>query len=258
MRLRGALRLPITLLMLAVLGTAGCSGHPAAAPPADAEPVVGGDCPDLVDGGTQVQFTDAKGGKLVGVVFGKGSTGVVLSHMSDGDVCAWMPYARTLANGGYQTIVYYFHGFGLSYGGSGSSLDGDVLAAAGYLRSHGAKTIALVGASMGASATVAAAAELKPGPAVVVSLSAPKAYQSADAIDAAKQLTVPVLFAAGVGDGEFADDAQALYDATPATTNRTLLIAPSSSHGIGLVGGPGSQVRDAMDNALRQQAPPQG
>jgi len=249
---------PITLLMLAVLGTAGCAGHPAAAPTAAAEPVVGDDCPDLVDGGTQVQFTDAHGGKLVGVVFGKGSTGVVLSHMSDGDVCAWMPYARILANGGYQTIVFYFDGFGSSQGASGSTLPGDIVAAAGYLRGHGAKTIALVGASMGAAASVDAATQLKPAPAVVVSLSAPKAYQSADAIDAAKQLTVPVLYAAGVGDGEFADDAQALYDATPATTNRTVLIAPSSSHGIGLVGAPGSQVRDAMDNALKQQAPAQG
>jgi pimeloyl-ACP methyl ester carboxylesterase len=258
MRLRGAIRLPITLLTLAVLGTAGCAGHPAAAPAAAVDPVVGDDCPDLVDGGTQVQFTDAYGGKLVGVVFGKGSTGVVLSHMSDGDVCAWMPYARALANSGYQTIVYYFHDFGRSQGGSGSSLPGDVVAAAGYLRSHGVRTVALVGASMGAAATVDAATQLKPAPAVVVSLSAPQAYQGADAIDAAKQLTVPVLYAAGVGDVEFADDAQALYDATPATTNRTLLIAPSSAHGIGLVGGPGSQVRDAMDNALKQQAPAQG
>src|SRR5689334_17508524 len=106
MRLRGPVRLPITLLMLAVLGAAGCSNHSAAAPAAAVEPVVGDDCPDLVDGATQVEFKDAHNAKLVGVVFGKGSTGVVLSHMSDGDVCSWMPFARVLAKGGYQVMVF--------------------------------------------------------------------------------------------------------------------------------------------------------
>lgn len=92
----------------------------------------------------------------------------------------------------------------------------------------------------------------------MVSLSAPQTYQGVDALDAARHLTVPVLYAAGVGDGTFGDAAQALYDATPATTKRTLLIASSASHGTHLMGGPGSEVRDAVDNALRQQAPALG
>jgi hypothetical protein len=111
---------------------------------------------------------------------------------------------------------------------------------------------------MGAAASLVAATELKPAPAVVVSLSAPQAYQGADAIDAVKGLTIPVLFAAGVADPEFADDAKALYDATPATTDRTLLIASSSAHGSALVGTPGNEVRDALDNALKQRAPATG
>jgi pimeloyl-ACP methyl ester carboxylesterase len=258
MRLRGAARPLVTLLALAVLGTAGCSGRPSTAPPAAAGPMVGDECPDLAEGGSQVRFTDAHGARLAGVVFGKGGTGVVLSHMSDGDVCGWLPYARELANAGYRVLVYYFHGYGFSGGADGSSLDGDVVAAAGYLRDHGARTIALVGASMGASASLAAAIRLRPAAAVVVSLSAPQTYQGVDALDAARHLTVPVLYAAGVGDGTFGDAAQALYDATPATTKRTLLIASSASHGTHLMGGPGSEVRDAVDNALRQQAPALG
>lgn len=258
MSLREAIRLPITLLTLAVLATAGCSGHPTAAPSAAAGPIVGDDCPDLAEGGTQVRFTDAQGAKLAGVVFGQGKTGVVLSHMSDADVCGLLPYARIFANRGYQVLVYFFHGYGLSGDAGGTSLDGDVVAAAGYLRAHGAGTIALIGASMGATASVAAATELQPAPAVVISLSAPQAYRGADAIDAVKQLTVPVVYVAGTGDGTFADDARALYDATPATTKRTLLLVPTTAHGVPLIGAPGSRVFDAIDDALRQQAPAQG
>ena len=184
--------------------------------------------------------------------------GVVLSHMSDADVCGLLPYARIFANRGYQVLVYFFHGYGLSGDAGGTSLDGDVVAAAGYLRAHGAGTIALIGASMGATASVAAATELQPAPAVVISLSAPQAYRGADAIDAVKQLTVPVVYVAGTGDGTFADDARALYDATPATTKRTLLLVPTTAHGVPLIGAPGSRVFDAIDDALRQQAPAQG
>jgi pimeloyl-ACP methyl ester carboxylesterase len=256
MRLPTTSRLLATVLAVAVL--AGCAGHPSASGSAardDAAPVAGDECGDLINGGTQVRFTDAKGAELAGVMLGKGSTGVVLSHMSDGDICAWLAYGVQLARNGYRVIVYYFHGFGTSGAADGSTLDGDVVAAAGYLRAHGATKVALIGASMGATASVVAGAALQPPPAVVVSISGPEYYQGMDALAAAGKLRVPVLYAAGVTDGDFADNAQALYDATPPGTNRTLLVAPSSSHGTGLVGGPGSQVRDAIDKALRDQAP---
>jgi pimeloyl-ACP methyl ester carboxylesterase len=97
-------------------------------------PVVGDDCAGPVEGAGQVTFTDAHGGKL-------------LSHISDGDIYGWMGYARQLAAGGYRVIMYYFHGYGTSLGGAdGSTLDGDVTAAAGYLRAQGVRTVALVGA----------------------------------------------------------------------------------------------------------------
>lgn len=239
---------------LAMIALGGCSTTPSPATPA--ELLVGDDCPDLVEGGTQVHFTDAHGASLSGVTLGTGRTGVVLAHMVDGDVCGWLAYARQLAKGGYRAMVFYFHGFGTSGAGAdGSSLDGDVVAAANYLRGHGAETVALIGASMGATATVAAAAELTPPPAVAISLSAPQVFRGVDALEAARKLTVPVLYAAGQTDGDFAAQAKALYDATPATTDRTIFIAPTTAHGVGMVGAPGSQVRDEMDKALRAHAP---
>jgi pimeloyl-ACP methyl ester carboxylesterase len=241
---------------LATMVFAGCSAGPSPATSA-AAPLVGEECPDLVDGGTQVRFTDAHGAELTGVTLGTGRTGVVLAHMSDGDVCGWLAYARQIARDGYRVMVFYFHGFGTSGGADGSTLDGDVLAAAEYLRGHGAQPIALLGASMGGTASLVAATELRPPPAVVISLSAPKYYQGLDALAAAAKLTVPVLYAAGVSDNDYADQAQALYDATPGT-DRTILLAPTTAHGTGMVGAPGSQVRDAMDKALRERAPAGG
>ncbi|GIH20266.1 alpha/beta hydrolase family protein [Rugosimonospora africana] len=241
-----------------MIAFAGCSSAPSpAATPA--ELLVGEDCPDLVAGGTQVHFADGHGASLTAVTLGTGKTGVVLAHMSDGDVCGWLAYALQLAKGGYRAMVFYFHGYGTSSAGTDdSSLDGDVVAAAGYLRGHGVETIALVGASMGGTATVAAATELSPPPAVAISLSAPKFYQGVDALTAAGKLTVPVLYAVGQGDTDFTGQTQALYDATPASTGRTILIAPTTAHGTGMVGAPGSQVRDAMDKALRDHAPVAG
>jgi predicted alpha/beta-hydrolase family hydrolase len=260
MKLSTTARLLAAVLVVAAL--AGCAGHsstPAADADSTAGPIAGEECGDLSSGGTQVRFADAHAAELTGLVFGKGSTGVVLSHMSDGDICGWLAYAQQLAHRGYRVIVYYFHGFGTSSGGANdSTLDGDVIAAAGYLRAHGTPTIALIGASMGATATVVAAAALQPPPAVVVSLSAPKYYRGLDALEAAGKLTAPVLYTAGLTDGDYADAAQALFDATPPSTNRTLLVATSSAHGTGLIGTPGSQVRDAMDKALQERAPAGG
>jgi dienelactone hydrolase len=245
---------------LAAAAVTGCSSgtrQEATAAPSD-PPAVGADCPAMVEGGKQVTFANGSGASLTGVVFGTGSTGVVLSHMSDGDVCAWLPYARQLARSGYQALAYYFAGFGTSGSSGDSTLVGDVGAAAGYLRTRGATRIALVGASMGAAASLDAATVVRPAPALVISLSSPSSWRDADPADTVKKLTVPVLYAAAQDDGQFAVRAQELYAATPASTERSLMLLSGQVHGIGLVGVPGTRLRDAMDHLFRERAPAGG
>ena len=90
--------------------------------------------------------------------------------------------------------------------------------------------------------------------------SAPTDCADAHAIDAAKQLAVPVLHAAAEDDGAYATVAQALYDATPATTARKLVIVPSGGHGVPLVtlvsDAAGPPVAKDVDGFLKAYAPP--
>jgi dienelactone hydrolase len=209
-------------------------------------------------GGQTVRFGAAGATNLVGVVVGSGKTGVVLAHQYRNNRCQWGDYARELAQAGYRALIFDFAGSGLSTGSDAN--DAAVVAAVGYLRAQGVNTVALIGASMGGTAVLAAATQVAPPVAGVVSLSGPARFQGVDAAQAVKHLAVPVLFAVCAGDSGFAEDAQALSDATRVGTDKRLLVAPTcSSHGVDLAdkaGGPeATAVRAAIHDFLVTHAP---
>jgi pimeloyl-ACP methyl ester carboxylesterase len=107
--------------------------------------VAGARCPDLARTGRQITFGDG----LRGVVLGDGASGVVLAHMSGGSVCQWLPYGAELAGRGYRVLAFDFAGSGASPR-SRVTQDRQVVAAAAALRADGARSVALVGGSMGA------------------------------------------------------------------------------------------------------------
>jgi pimeloyl-ACP methyl ester carboxylesterase len=259
------------LCLAAILALAGCgsggrtgaapsTGTPATTPapapattaaPATSGPALAGArCPAYAAGGTQVRFADVGGATLAGLLLGAGAKGVVLAHQTRADVCQWLPFAQDLAGLGYRVLVFDFAGFGASdRGGPASTIDADVVAATGFLRGQGVRSVVLVGASMGGTAVVAAAATATPTVSGVVSLSGPAFFGGVDAKAAAARLTAPALYAAGTRDTDFADSAQAMYDATPPATKRTLLLVPSAEHGVDFVSGnsdTGRQVRQAV------------
>lgn len=258
------MRVPVraVLVLALAIGLAGCSSgdhgatsaHPSTAA-SDGPPRPGAPCLSRVGTGTPVRFGSGGATNLGGIVFGTGRTGVVLSHQSDGSLCEWAPYAVELARRGYRVLAFDFPGFGYSSDVvSGQSLDAAVVAAAAQLRSQGASTIVLIGASMGGTASLVAATEVQPAVAGVVSVSGPALYQDVAAGKAAPKLTVPVLYAAGRADDEFARDAQTLYDATPATVDRKLVIVAAGLHGVDLVAD-GSEVEAAVTAFLSAHAP---
>jgi pimeloyl-ACP methyl ester carboxylesterase len=251
-------RVALAVVLGAALGAAGCSGDDPDEPAAVEAPTFS-DCPSLIDGARPVYFTDPTGTRLAGAVRGTGRTGVVLSHMSDGDACAWDPYARQLADAGYRVLVLQFQAYGESDGAAGDGeLPDNVVGAANLLREEGADDIALIGGSMGGAASLAAATELTPPAAAVISMSAPTVYPGADAMSAVPTLTVPVLYLVGETDGSFAANARELHAATPVSTTRELVVVPSSAHGIHLLGQAGTtgeRVRSAMDGFLAAHAP---
>lgn len=74
------------------------------------------------------------------------------------------------------------------------------LAAAGRLKSAGATTVVLIGASMGGTISLATAAKMKPAPKAVVSLSGPSEYGDLDVGTTVAALSMPLFFAAGAFD----------------------------------------------------------
>jgi dipeptidyl aminopeptidase/acylaminoacyl peptidase len=131
-----------------VLLVAGCGSSTSAA---DADPVV---------------FRASDGVRLRGLVSGAGRVGIVLSHMGrPGDSRAdWQPLARALADKGYLVLAYSRRGACLANGTSCSAgVDDlpaswrDVVGAYRFLRARGAARVVLVGASIGAMSSLAAA-----------------------------------------------------------------------------------------------------
>src|SRR5258706_9814284 len=115
-----------------------------------------------------VTFSTRDGWTIHGDLYGAGDRGVVLAHGGRFEKSSWEKQARALANAGFRALAIDLRGFGLSKEGPpaarsdfGSALD--VLAAVRYLHENGAKTVSVVGASMGGDAAEGALGEAKPG-----------------------------------------------------------------------------------------------
>jgi pimeloyl-ACP methyl ester carboxylesterase len=115
-----------------------------------------------------VSFPTDDGGLIQADVYGSGKRGVVLAHGGQFRKESWEKQARVLATAGFYVLAFDFRGFGQSRGPGQADLYSapmhlDVLAAVHYLRTHGAKTIAVVGGSFGGSAAGDASIASKPG-----------------------------------------------------------------------------------------------
>jgi pimeloyl-ACP methyl ester carboxylesterase len=114
-----------------------------------------------------VSFPTQDGGLVYGLVYGVGDRAVVLAHGGQFNKDAWDRQARAISAGGFRVLAIDFRGYGQSRGPSNAATDDDarrydVLAAIQFLRMSGAKTVSVVGASMGGD-YAAEAAEAEPG-----------------------------------------------------------------------------------------------
>jgi dienelactone hydrolase len=210
-------------------------------------------------GSRAVVFHSSDGTRLEGRVFGSGSVGVVLSHMFPADQRSWWPFAATLADDGYRVLTFDFRGYcpGGDAGCSGGSKDiskisQDVAGAATYLRDAGATKVVLIGASIGGTASLVAAAEPEVGPSAIVTLSAPLSFEGLTIDPSTLQnVEAPKLFIAGTGDATAAQAAQQLYD--QALGSRRVEIVPANDHGTDLLTGTrGEEVQKLITTYLAQ------
>ena len=186
---------------------------------------------------SELRFRAADGTRLAGIRLGRGRKAVVLAHQSRGDACQWAGYARRLARLGYLVIAIDFRGYGDSQtrgGRAAGRLAADVAAAAKVARARGAQNVFAMGASMGGTAVLSAAANVRPQLSGVISPSCPAVFTYVDALRTAPRLTAPALYIVGRDDADFVPDAERLHEAT-AAADKALHVLPVGYHGVELV-----------------------
>jgi pimeloyl-ACP methyl ester carboxylesterase len=252
-------RIVLAMAAVLVLALGACTRDPAPGPgpsaspgstvtPIPTLPPVGVDCPELSLQGLKLHLQNVADNQIAALDFGAGPLGVVLAHQSDANMCQWLPYALLLADEGYRVLVFDFAGFGGSQPTDDPTYIDDIRTAVDYLRTHGTERVVVIGASMGATMSVVAAAGIVPALQGVIAVSPQRNFDGFDAERAASQLQVPALYVAGDDDGDYEVYATELNEATPASL-RGLLIVDAPEHGVELVGaptGPGAAVRAAI------------
>jgi dienelactone hydrolase len=246
---------------------AGCGGDSGTGAAAESSPIrypvpaidSADPCLTPEERGGAVKFRSDNGAELAGFHLGEGSSGVVLAHMGGGTLCDWIDYGRSLAGRGTAVFVFDLNGAGLSQAsadfGTTPRYEADVVAAVETFGERGVESIALVGASLGATAVVVAAAELGDAVTRVAELSGDASQSGMSAVDAATRLEVPLLCIAAEQDFGPATDAQAICDAaTSAPSHDVYIAAGTGMHGTALVNGANNpyapEVQALMDRFL--------
>ncbi len=110
------------------------------------------------------------GGTVQADSYGAGERGVVLAHGGRFDRSSWAKQAQTLADAGFRVLALDFRAAVQTRAGEETAclydsacLAVDVLAAVRYLRQSGAKTVSVVGGSLGGGAAAQATVEAAEG-----------------------------------------------------------------------------------------------
>lgn len=192
-----------------------------------------------------VSFETSDGVRLEGRLFGPedAAAGVVLVHQLGGDQSSWFDYAQRLADEGYRVVTFNVRGTcpgadaGCSDGSAGVvATPIDISAAATFLGERGVDRIGLVGASMGGTGSLVAAASGGVDADVLVALSAPSSIEGLSVgADLLANLDAPALFVAGDGDPTAASAARAMYEQSPQP--KRVEILTTSDHGTDILSG---------------------
>lgn len=205
---------PLVLLLVATMALSACD-RALAEPP---------------EGSTHITIDTPDGEQLDAIEMGSGPDVAIMSHGDTGTKEGFYRLVEPLASDGWRVIDYDARGVGNSTGGPEDDRPADLRAVVDYARDTGAESIVLLGASLGASLSIAMAGELDAT--ALVSLSAPALVFNA--ADAAVDLrdAIPVMIAAAEGNEPYVSDARSLA----ATLGIDPVIASGDGHGTGMFG----------------------
>jgi pimeloyl-ACP methyl ester carboxylesterase len=178
-----------------------------------------------------VSFPTEDGGVVFADLYGSGERGVVLAHGARFNKESWSDQAHQLVAAGFQVLAIDFRGYGKSHGPGDADpmnapLQLDVLAAVRYLHKAGAKSVSIVGGSMGGGAAGDASIASQPGEIdrLVFLGSAPNGP--------AEKLKSPSFFIVArgdtSGDGPRLPGIRAQYEKAPQP--KKLIILPGTAH----------------------------
>lgn len=223
---RRALALAVFLSVLSVVSAPGCQNIP------------------------PVRFRTSDGFQLEAREFGDGPKGVVLAHMRPSNMDSWKDFAQDLADDGYHVLTFNFRGYGSSEGRKDFGvIDRDVRAAARYLMSRGAAKVALIGASMGGTASLIAAADTEMG---VATLSAPLSFEGLESGSKLPFISGTKLFIAAVNDGSSDNDAKEMFRLA-GDPQADLKLLPGDAHGTDMLESPqGEEVSRVLRDFLER------
>src|SRR5437588_12628364 len=179
-----------------------------------------------------VSFPTQDGWIIHGDLYGTGDRGIVLVHGGRFEKGSWEKQARAVVKAGFRALAIDLRGFGMSKEGPQSARSDfgsplDVLAAVRYLHANGAKTVSVVGASMGGDAAEGALGEAKPGEIDRVVLLAHGAYGPPETLKGRK-LFIVSRADLGSGDKPRLTGIRAQYEKAP--NPKELVILEGSAH----------------------------
>jgi len=209
---------------------------------------------NAVQAQTTVSIPTSDGGVVFADLYGSGEKGLVLAHGGRFNKESWRPQAEQFASAGFHVLAFDFRGYGKSHGPGQADiftapLQLDVLAAVRYLHFIGAKTVSIVGGSLGGGAAGDASIASAPGEIdrLVFLGSSPNGP--------AEKLKSPSLFLVArddaSGDGLRLPGIQAQFDKAPQP--KKLVILDGSAHAQYLFQTP--QAQRVMDEILHFLSP---
>jgi dienelactone hydrolase len=219
-------QLRLVALVLAAGLPAGCGSavsHTRSAAPAKFD-----GCVPLTAGTRALALHPAGAPALKAVLVGAGATTFALSNEGDENLCSWLPFVRVLRAHGYSALLYDYL--------DPAMLAEDAVAAAGAARGDGARRIVLMGASVGARASINAGAMHPAGVVAIVSLSAERTVRSdpAGLLLAARRVNTATLLVSARDDPFVNGATPALLEALGSRRKRDLIVA-GTDHGTELL-----------------------
>lgn len=154
----------------------------------------------------------------------------MLTDESDENLCSWLPFVATLERHGYSALLYGYL--------DSTALPTEARAAVRAALAAGAQRTVLMGASVGARASIEAAAEKPAGVIAVISLSAERTVRSdpSDLLQPARRVTMPALLVSAAQD-PFTTGVTTPLRRALGSRRKQALVVPGLDHGTALLTG---------------------